>query len=461
MTSTRRHVLIGSASAALLGCIRPVFADTSKKLTASTRTLEVNGKAAKVFALTGPDGRPGVTLNPGERFAVRLINQAGTPTIVHWHGQLPDWKQDGFPWPQTPAILAGAEKAYDFAPIAGTFWMHSHDGMQEQQLMAAPLIVYDAASVAADAQEVVLLLHDFSFQSPDELMAGLTSKGGSMSGMGMGGVMGSGDLNDITYDAYLANERTLTDPAVFRVNTGQMIRLRVINGATSTNFWLDLGPLSGQLIAVDGHGVVPVTGAQFPIAMAQRLDILLRLPAQGAYPVLAQVEGKTDRTGIVLATPGAVITAVATQAASAAPAVDMSLERRLSAAYPLSARAADLMLPLRLSGDMSPYAWKLNGKLWPNPEVLIVKSGQRVEVDMVNHSMMSHPMHLHGHAFQVVAINNTTANGAMRDTVLVPPMGSVRIAFDANNPGRWGFHCHNMYHMASGMMTEVRYPGII
>lgn len=442
---------------------------TVRRLAAGTRVLEVNGRPATMFALTGPDGTPGITLAPGERFAVRLENQAGAPTIVHWHGQAPDWKQDGFPWPQTPPIAAGAAQAYDFAAIPGTYWMHSHQGMQEQRLMTAPLIVHDAASQAADAQEIVLMLHDFSFTPPDEILAGLQKDGGMMGmGGGMGGMgtmsgmsMGGADLNDVKYDAYLANERTLADPQVRRVAAGQMVRLRVINGSSSTNFWLDLGALSGQVVAVDGHNVAPVSGAAFPIAMAQRLDIMLRLPASGVYPVFAQVEGKTDRTGLILATPGAVVGTFESQAQAPAPAVDLSLERQLTAVAGLSPRPVDLVLPLKLGGDMSQYDWSLNDKLWPDPAVLMVKPGQRVVIDMVNHSMMSHPMHLHGHSFQVVALNGTPINGAMRDTVLVPPMGRVQIALDADNPGRWALHCHNLYHMMAGMMTEMRYPGVI
>ena len=110
---------------------------------------------------------------------------------------------------------------------------------------------------------------------------------------------------------------------------------------------------------------------------------------------------------------------------------------------------------------MAPYAWSLNGEYWPNVTPLMIAHGQRVAIEMVNHTMMAHPMHLHGHAFQVVAINGAQLAGAVRDTVLVPPMGSVTIAFDADNPGRWAFHCHNLYHMMTGMMTEVRYPAII
>lgn len=106
-------------------------------LTAGIRTLAVNGRPARVFSLLGPNGKPGITLSPGERFHVDLVNRAGTSTIIHWHGQLPPWTQDGFPWPQTPPIPAGDTHSYDYAPIAGTFWMHSHQGMQEQSLMTA------------------------------------------------------------------------------------------------------------------------------------------------------------------------------------------------------------------------------------------------------------------------------------------------------------------------------------
>jgi FtsP/CotA-like multicopper oxidase with cupredoxin domain len=110
---------------------------------------------------------------------------------------------------------------------------------------------------------------------------------------------------------------------------------------------------------------------------------------------------------------------------------------------------------------MKPYAWSMNGEYWPHITPLMLNKGQRVEIELVNRSMMAHPIHLHGHTFQVVAIDGHPIQGAVRDTVLVSPMmGRVRIAFDANNPGRWAFHCHNLYHMQTGMMTEFRYQGI-
>jgi FtsP/CotA-like multicopper oxidase with cupredoxin domain len=489
---TRRQIL--ASSVAIAGTIpfltreraaaAPAPRNAALRLTAGTRTIAVNGKPARVFGLLGPDGKPGITLSPGERFKVDLVNQTGTSTLVHWHGQLPPWKQDGFPWPQTPPIPADGTQSYDYAPIPGTYWMHSHHGMQEQNLMTAPLIVRSAEDMRADRQEVVLMLHDFSFRTPDELLAGLTGsqsampksrmgkamnmdtgsmarmKSGKMSAMNMGPGM-TMDLNDVDYDAFLANDRTLADPEIVRTEPGGRVLLRLINAASSTQFWVDLGALSGTVIAVDGHPVRPLRGSRFPLAMAQRLDVSIDLPGNGSYPIVAQVEGKRARTGIVLAAPGASVSRLAAEAGENAPPVDLSLERRLEAAIPLAPRAPDVTHRVILAGAMTPFAWSLNGEYWPNVTPLMIAAGQRVAIEMMNHSMMAHPMHLHGHAFQVVAINGAPFTGAVRDTVLVPSMGSVTVAFDADNPGRWAFHCHNLYHMMTGMMTEVRYPAII
>ena len=382
--------------------------------------------------------------------------------------------------------------------------MHSHHGMQEQRLLTAPLIVDEAASLREDRQDIVLMLHDFSFRTPDELLASVTGmsvadahrlaqasaderpsmaaqgkRGMAMPGMSMskapapaaqgtgamhtsmqGHKMAAMDLNDIQFDAFLANDRTLADPEIVRVDRGGRVRLRVINGASSSQFWIDLGELTGRVVATDGHDVQPVPGRLFPIAMAQRLDILIDLPATGAFPILARLEGSVRQTGIILAASGAPISRIADAGAQAAPPVDNSLEARLTAAAPLPARRADVVHTVALAGAMKPYAWSMSGQYWPNITPLMLNKGQRVEIELVNRSMMAHPMHLHGHVFQVVAIDGRALNGAIRDTVLVSPNSRVRIAFDADNPGRWAFHCHNLYHMETGMMTEVRYQGI-
>ena len=113
---------------------------------------------------------------------------------------------------------------------------------------------------------------------------------------------------------------------------------------------------------------------------------------------------------------------------------------------------------MNLTGSMRDYEWSINDVAWSkDAPPLMVAAGERVELVMVNQTMMSHPMHLHGHSFQVVAINGDRFSGAMRDTVLVPPRTSVTVAFDANNPGWWAFHCHLLYHQLAGMFQTVRY----
>lgn len=480
---SRRGFVSGLAAAGALGGLPhgARAAAPARRLLATTATLEVNGRAASVLRLTDDAGRQGLTLDPGEAFQVTLENRLPEATIIHWHGQLPPWRQDGFPWPQTPPLPPGGRAAYDFAPIPGTYWMHSHQDLQEQALLAAPLIVRSTAEMGEDRQEIVLMLHDFSFRPPAELLAGLTHAAAGQSmpmdmtmGMGMGkmdmpmaespgqsSAMPAMDLNDIAYDAFLANDRTLDDPEVVPVASGGRLRLRVINGASSSAFWLDLGRLQATVAAVDGHAVLPVAGSRFPLAIAQRIDLLIDLPAEGgAFPVLAQLEGSRQRTGLILASPGATVARIASDADQTAPAADNSLERRLRAQAPLAPRPADQRARILLGGGMQPYRWTLNGEAWPQVTPLMVKTGTRVEIDLVNQTMMAHPMHLHGHAFQVVAIGGQPVPGAVRDTVLVEAGSQLRIAFDAVNPGRWALHCHNLYHMMTGMMTEVRYQGL-
>ena len=233
-----------------------------------------------------------------------------------------------------------------------------------------------------------------------------------------------------------------------------MPRPRPTSGSTSARS-------RASSVAVDGHDIAPLSGNRFPLAIAQRADIRLQLPAgAGAYPILAVREGDTARTGIILATAGATVLRIPDRAETPAGALDLELERRLAAAD--QSIAATAARPLRrhvleLTGSMMGFVWGFNGRRFGEDTPLAVRQGERVEIELVNRTDMSHPIHLHGHPFQVVAIDDVALAGAVRDTVLVPAGGSVTIAFAADNPGHWAFHCHNLYHMAAGMMTSVRY----
>ncbi|TIS55514.1 MAG: multicopper oxidase family protein [Mesorhizobium sp.] len=470
----RRDILKGAvAGAAAFAIPSSLLAAASasqsggQPLGISRRTIEVNGKAASVFGMQRADGAPGLRLRAGEAFNVLLRNETAEPTIIHWHGLTPPWPSDGVADAPLPLIGARADRSFDF-PVGepGTFWMHAHT-LQEQLLLAAPLIVADPADDAKDEQEVVILLHDFSFSSPQELLAGLHSKntGGSMDGMDMSGAqtdamagMNDGgmmtDINDIDYDAYLANDRSLNDPEIVPVERGGRVRVRIINGATATAFTVDFGELEGELIAVDGQPVEPVRGRRFPMTMGQRIDVRAQLPRDlsSSFPILALREGSKERTGIVLRPAGAAVAKLGTAADVDAPILDLTVEAQLRAIAPLASRLANKTFEMALTGDMATYRWGLE-----TSAPILVDKGDRVEVTLRNDTMMAHPMHLHGHHFQVVAIDGQRLQGAVRDTVLVPPMRSITIAVDAVNPGKWAFHCHHLYHMASGMMSTFAY----
>jgi FtsP/CotA-like multicopper oxidase with cupredoxin domain len=433
------------------------------------RSIEVNGRPASVFGILQPDGTSGITTDVRQPFRVRLENHIDEPSLIHWHGLAPPWQQDGVPGTSGPSIPPGSGAEYDFPlPFGGTFWMHSHQGLQEQSLMLAPLIIDDGRY--RGIQEIVVVLNDFSFTPPEAIFDALKKRSGTpnmagratpmarMTGMGRASAAAP-DLNDVKYDAFMANYRTLADPEVVKVEPGGLIVLRIINGSSMSNYHVDLSLLKGELVAVDGFRVHPLRAGRFPIAAAQRLDIRLAVPREpAAYPILAVLEGERRQTGVLLTAGNAPISRVAETAGRSSPALTLGLEQRLRAADPLAQRNADRVYTLNLTGDMARYVWSINDIVW-NKDVppLPVANGERVELVLINRTGMSHPMHLHGHQFQVVEIDGKRLSGAVRDTVLVPPGRRVVVAFDAKNPGLWAFHCHLLYHLEAGMFTTFRY----
>ena len=420
------------------------------------RTIDVNGKSASVLGVSQPDGTPGLVTKVGQQFHVRLENQLDVPTLIHWHGMTPPWQQDGVPGIAGPPVAPGGTAEYDFPlRFGGTFWMHSHQGLQEQEQLAAPLIIHDDRDRTGQ-QEVVVLLSDFSFTPAEQIFESLR-KAGPMAGMGpgpsqaatkrsamagmnmplaaakpaastmgtmagmnmppaatkpaasaMGGMAAGGkaappDLND----AFLANDRTLADPEVVSVEPGGTVLLRVINGSSMSAYHLSLGALNGELIAVDGFRVKQVIGRRFPITVAQRLDIRINIPRKpAAHPILAILEGERSQTGVILKAEGAPVSRVPDTAAAASPALTLDLERSLRATQPLTPRKVDRVHQVDLTGEMVGYVWSINGVPWTKDvPPLPVSKGERVELVFQNRTLMPHPMHLHGHEFQVVEIN--------------------------------------------------------
>jgi FtsP/CotA-like multicopper oxidase with cupredoxin domain len=452
--------------------------------------ITVLGRTVKVTTIDQSDGVQGCGPAQSDGFHVELFNQLPVPTSIHWHGLILPNLMDGVPYLNQEPIPPGGSYKYDFSlRQSGTYWMHSHYGLQEQQLTSAPMIISGPAqSKVADA-EFTVMLTDFSFTSPQDILKSLTAnmdgmhEKNDMKAMSMSNpeqsltvqqwepgskrlisrqVKGPAPDIDVKYDALLANRRTLDDPQVFAVKFEQTVLLRLIAASAATNFFIDTGDLDATIVAADGEKVKPLKGNFFQLAVAQRLDLLITIPANGGlFPILALGEGSTLQTGFLLATPGKEKQKpeLGIRGQRMTGGLDNTQESRLEAEEPLPERSVQRSLPSVLGGNMKSYEWTINGAAYPNRNSLNVKEGERVELINRNETGMSHPMHLHGHVFEVTEIDGQKISGAKRDTILVPPKSIIKIVFDADNPGVWAYHCHILYHLAAGMFTVLKYEG--
>jgi FtsP/CotA-like multicopper oxidase with cupredoxin domain len=462
--------------------------------------LKVLGKEVTVIAIEQADGTQGYSPEKSDGFHVEVVNQLKVPTSIHWHGLVLPNLMDGVPFVTQNPIAPGESFRYDF-PLkqSGTYWMHSHYGLQEQLFNSAPMIIWTPEERAKADRQVVVMLSDFSFTPPGQIlkdlkagmqMPGMTDKPpGKMemedsrrmpAGMDNSGpaeviaqkwddrrqtlvrtsVRASPAEVDVKYDALLANRRTLDNPEMIPVEPEQSVLLRLIAAASATNFYVDTGALEAEILGVDGKAVRSIKGNFFQLGTAQRLDLRAIIPKEGgAFPILAQGEGTKLLCGVVLITKGASTPLLSRTASASTVALDNTQEKRLLAANPLPDRKSDRTLPAALSGDMATYVWKINGEAYPNRDSLDVRNGERVGIVFTNATSMGHPMHLHGHDFEVVEVDGEKLSGALRDTILVPPGSKITVAFDADNPGVWAFHCHLIYHLVTGMFTVLKYDG--
>jgi FtsP/CotA-like multicopper oxidase with cupredoxin domain len=463
--------------------------------------LKLLGKELTVIAIEQADGAQGYSPAKADGFHVEVVNQLKVPTSIHWHGLVLPNLMDGVPFVTQNPIPPGKSFTYDF-PLkqSGTYWMHSHYGLQEQLYNSAPLIIWTPEEWAKADRQVVIMFSDFSFTPPEQILKGLKrgmqstatqevspeKKMGVTASGTMSGKMASSSPSevvvqkwddqkqrlvrtiirapeaevDVKYDALIANRRTLDDPEIISVNAGESVLLRLIAASSNQNLYVDTGRLDAELLAVDGKAVRPIKGSFFQLGVAQRLDLRVIIPKEGgAYPIVAQGEGTKLLCGVILTTKGVSAPKLSRTASISTAALDNTQEKRLRAISLLSDRSIDRTLPAALGGNMSTYVWTINGAAYPNNNSLDIQNGQRVGIAFTNSTNMGHPMHLHGHDFQVVGIDGEKLSGALRDTLMVPPGSKMTVAFDADNAGVWPMHCHLLYHLDTGMFTVVRYDG--
>jgi multicopper oxidase len=434
-------------------------------LNAAETDVDLGGVSVRTWTYTGTVPATEIRLRKGQTLRAPVTNNLPQETTVHWHGLAIPNAMDGVPVLTQPAIAPGGNFTYEFVvPDAGTYYLHSHVGTQLDRGMYGPLIIEDPGDGSDYDDELVVVLDDWidgTGTNPDQVNENLKKTGmkpmaGKSPPLSPTLPLGE-DGGDVTYPYFLINGRTTKDPQVKDCRAGQRLRLRIINAGADTAFRVAVPGAELNVTHTDGYPVVPRRTNAIILGMGERADAIITV--NSSAPVVAAAEGKDGYAQLNLRVSG---TQPAVNVAEFVKTLRTSAVLNTAVLAPapgvvLPQRDPDDIVELRLAGPVNGYTWPINGKLYDPPNNgIAVAPGKRIRIRFISESMMFHPMHLHGHTFQV---RQPIAPGARKDTVLVPPKQTVEVDFDTDNPGRWIVHCHNDYHLDNGMATFVEYTG--
>jgi CopA family copper-resistance protein len=546
----------------------PTLAGQDIRLRVAHSPFTVGGRTGHAITLNGVLPAPLIRLREGQNVRLHVENTLDEDTSIHWHGLILPFQMDGVPGISFPGIKPRTTFTYEF-PVKqnGTYWYHSHSGLQEQQGHYGPMVIDPAGTdpVAYD-REHVIVLSDWSFLHPHQIISKLKQEGGyfnrqkqTLAGMLKGGPeeqmsasdrlmwgkmrMDPTDIADVTAATYtyLINGHGPGENWTGLFRPGERVRLRIINAGAMTIFNVRIPGLTMTVVAADGQNVRPVAVEEFQIGAAETYDVIVEPTEDRAFTFVAE---SIDRSGMGRATlaprmgmsapvpplrprptlsmkdmgmggmdhgsmagmdhsgaaagaggamagmdhgssggmdmsnmnmrdkslvPPSVKVGVGVDSIAMAPTdrtgePGLGLEnvghkvltyRDLMALTPHpDKRAPTRSVEVHLTGNMERFMWSIDGtKMSENPEPIRFERNERVRVTMINHSMMTHPMHLHGHFFEVV--NGHTGSHPLKHTVNVLPGGKVSFDLTADAPGDWAFHCHLLMHMHAGMMRVV------
>jgi FtsP/CotA-like multicopper oxidase with cupredoxin domain len=460
-------------------------------LTATETRLDLGGRTVKSWAYG--DALPGkeVRVTAGDMLNITLANHLPVATTLHSHGVRLRCDMDGVPGLTQYSIKPGADFTYRFAVAhPGTYWLHSHSGMQLDRGLYAPLIVEDPREPLSYDKEWVVVLDDWvdgvDGSTPDGVLAQLHNGRGTPMDMGedpapdgSGHDMSAGShesahggsagpsriLRDshsrmlhsegghVDYPYYLVNGRLPQSPSVFRARPGDRIRLRIINAGGDTAFRVALGGHEMTVTHTDGYPVEHTATDALLLGMAERYDVLITAK-DGVFPLVALAEGKGAKALAVLRTGSGSLPGGSVHPEELDGRVVPAGRLVPDECVALCDRAPDRELRFRLTGNMRSFNWSFDHRPYSIEQRHPVREGERIRLTLINATDMWHPMHLHGHTFALAGID---AAGARKDTALVLPHRKLVVDFNADNPGLWMLHCHNQYHSESGMMTVLGY----
>jgi FtsP/CotA-like multicopper oxidase with cupredoxin domain len=474
------------------------------KLTAEPVDVDLGGRIVRTWGYDGEVPGKVVRCSAGDLLEVDLHNRLPEPTSIHWHGLRLRNDMDGVPHLTQRAVGPGDTMRYSFvAPDPGTYWFHPHVGVQRERGLFAPLIIDDPREAGGYDVEFIVVLDDWIDGvggSPDDVLSELrngdaeatyqvpvqagriedrseaweyhlTSEMATPPGAQPLTPAAERMADSVGYPFHLLNGRLPTVPETFTAKPGQRARIRLISAAGTTVYRVALGGHRLTVTHSDGFPVEPVTVDTLHVGSGERYDLLVTL-GDGAFPLVAVAEGHgAQALGVVRTASGPTPPTGVLPQELGGRLLRLS-DLRSASSESQEHRTPDVDETLYLTGDMFGFAWRINAQTYnhrrPFDDItpVTIREGQRVRLAFVNQTPMYHPMHVHGHTFTVRATGDIftdgdsrtpLAPGALKDTVMVAPGERVVADFVADNPGQWLTHCHNAYHMATGMATVVSY----
>lgn len=466
---TRRRLLAAGAALSLQPLLPRASAATAPRrdvqLRAATAKVPIVGgnyPSTTVWSYNGSVPGPEIRIRQGDRLKVILENSLDEDTTVHWHGVRVPNAMDGVPHLTQPPIRPGETFTYEFdVPDAGTYWYHPHQRSFEQvgRGLAGALIVEEREKIRVD-RDVTWMLGDWRLRKDASISEDF------------------GNLHDVSHAGRIGNTVTVNGRIreKFFVRAGERIRLRLINGANARVFALDFKDHQAQVIAIDGQPVIPHAprADRVILGSGMRADLILDMNGKPGerYPVEDKFyRGREYRLVDLAYTDEPPLRAHPLDTPIALTPNPLSeVNRAVAIRHEVLLRGGMMggMVSAMVKGrrmDMREMmrhglAWTINGVAASGhihePMVVLARGSSHL-LEMHNETAWWHPMHLHGHVFRVLSRNGTpTLYREWQDTVLVAPRERVEVAFVADNPGDWMFHCHILEHQAGGMMGTIR-----
>lgn len=455
---TRRTFLTLPAAASVAGLPLAAASDTKtfpllQAKAGKARLAPVDYPETAVWTYGGTVPGTPLRVKQGERLQRLFENKLTEASAVHWHGIRIDNKMDGVPGLTQKLVEPGAQFAYDFvAPDAGTYWYHSHHRSWEQMArgLYGSLIVEEANPPEVDRDEVMLV---DDWRLGDD--AQLTPDFGQMMQMSHGGRTGN----------WLTVNGVGMDKSELEVEQYERLRLRLVNVANASVFTLSMQGAEGKVVALDGQPLEqPEDMGSLTLAPAQRVDVIIDITAaEGAEAgiVLLSRQNKIPLTTFKISGQKRAKRMPEPEALPANPLTQLeNIKDSVVTELRMEGGAMGRMTSATYEGKemgirnlmQQGMVWAFNGVAgMTDKPLLIAKLGETVRIRMVNDTGWPHGMHLHGHHFREVLTMDEF--GPWRDTLLIQRGESKEIAFVADNPGDWLFHCHMLEHSAAGMKT--------